>query len=75
MKKNIDHLKIITDLDLVRQSDPRISHMAESGCCYCENCGEHYNMTYPISSNRVAAITKAFTKDHRSCKKPKIKKD
>jgi transcription elongation factor Elf1 len=64
-----DHIVIVTDLTKVREDDPKLSSSATQGCLYCANCGQHYNVEYPISFNMIDGISRGFRKDHKRCKR------
>ena len=69
--KSTDHLVYVTDVNKVREDDPKLSLDAKQGCLFCHNCGQHFNMEYPINIIMSTAIANAFRKIHRNCKKEK----
>jgi hypothetical protein len=61
----------VIDLDKVKEENPKLSLEAKKGCLFCCNCGQHFNIEYPINIIISTAIAKAFRKIHKNCKKKK----
>lgn len=45
-----------------------------TGELFCERCGDSYVMTMPVSVNVAVAISKAYGKDHSSCRPKAVAK-
>lgn len=55
---------------MVKRRDDHIG-LGPNGRMQCGHCGDSYTPTYPIDIGMLVAMTKQFTKSHRSCKPPK----
>jgi len=65
--RKIDHIVLVTDVNVFRESFPDADRSVESGGFYCKRCGDYYNPSMPCSFAMMDAMMNTFMDEHEEC--------